>query len=39
MVEATRPNYHWSMDFVSGVLVTGRWILVLTVVDDYKSRF
>ena len=38
MVAATRPNHHWSMDCVSEVLVPGRWIRGLTVVDDYTRE-
>ena len=31
---AIRPNQKWSMDFVAQRLVDGRWIRVLTVVDQ-----
>jgi putative transposase len=35
---ATRPNQHWSMDFVAQRLSDGRWIRVLTVVDQYTRE-
>ncbi len=28
------PNQRWSLDFVHGQLVTGRWFRVLNIVDD-----
>jgi putative transposase len=38
MVAPLRPNQRWSMDFVSEVLLTGRRIRVLTVVDDFTRE-
>ena len=38
MLAAERPNQRWSMDFVSDVLVNGRRIRALTVVDDYTRE-
>jgi putative transposase len=35
---ATRPNGRWSMDFVAQRLVDGRWIRVLTVVDQFTRE-
>ena len=35
---ATRPNQRWSMDFVAQRLPDGRWIRVLTVVDQYTRE-
>lgn len=32
---ARTPNLRWSMDFVSERLATGRWLWVLTVVDQH----
>jgi len=34
----TRPNEHWSMDFVSARLVDGRWFRTLTVLDVYTRE-
>ncbi len=35
---AERPNQHWSMDFVSDSIVTGRRFRALTIVDDYSRE-
>jgi putative transposase len=35
---AVRPNQKWSMDFVAQRLVDGRWIRVLTVVDQFTRE-
>jgi putative transposase len=35
---AMRPNQKWSMDFVAQRLPDGRWIRVLTVVDQYTRE-
>lgn len=35
---ATRRNQKWSMDFVAQRLADGRWIRVLTVVDQYTRE-
>ena len=35
---AQRPNEHWSMDFVSDSIVTGRRFRALTVVDNYSRE-
>jgi putative transposase len=35
---AERPNQHWSMDFISDSIVTGRRFRALTVVDDYSRE-
>jgi putative transposase len=35
---AERPNQHWSMDFVSDSIVTGRRFRALTVVDDFSRE-
>ena len=36
--QATRPNHKWSMDFVLQRLPDGRWIRVLTVVDQFTRE-
>lgn len=36
--EAVRPNHKWSMDFVLQRLPDGRWIRVLTVVDQFTRE-
>jgi Integrase core domain/HTH-like domain len=36
--QAVRPNQKWSMDFVAQLLPDGRWIRVLTVVDQYTRE-
>jgi putative transposase len=36
--EATRPNHKWSMDFALQRLPDGRWIRVLTVVDQFTRE-
>ena len=38
LLEATRPNQRWSMDFVSDRLADGRWFRILTVVDQYTRE-
>ncbi len=38
MPSAIRPNEHWSMDFVSDSIVTGRRFRALTIVDDYTRE-
>lgn len=38
MPSAQRPNEHWSMDFVSDSIVTGRRFRALTVVDNYSRE-
>jgi putative transposase len=35
---AVRPNHKWSMDFVAQRLPDGRWIRVLTVVDQFTRE-
>jgi putative transposase len=35
---SNRPNQKWSMDFVAQRLPDGRWIRVLTVVDQYTCE-
>jgi putative transposase len=35
---AVRPNQKWSMDFVAQRLADGRWIRVLTVVDQFTRE-
>jgi putative transposase len=35
---AVRPNEHWSMDFVSDSIVTGRRFRALTIVDNYTRE-
>jgi putative transposase len=35
---AERPNQHWSMDFVSDSIVTGRRFRALTVVDNFSRE-
>ena len=35
---AVRPNGRWSMDFVAQRLADGRWIRVLTVVDQFTRE-
>jgi len=39
MPSAMRPNEHWSMDFVSDSIVTGRRFRALTIVDDYSREY
>ena len=34
----TKPNQEWSLDFVHDVLVTGRRIRLLTIVDDFTRE-
>ncbi len=36
--QATRPNQKWSMDFVAQRLADGRWMRVLTVVDQFTRE-
>ncbi len=36
--QAVRPNQKWSMDFVAQRLADGRWIRVLTVVDQFTRE-
>ena len=36
--QAIRPNQKWSMDFVAQRLADGRWIRVLTVVDQFTRE-
>jgi len=38
MPTAIRPNEHWSMDFVSDSIVTGRRFRALTIVDNYSRE-
>jgi putative transposase len=38
MPSAIRVNEHWSMDFVSDSIVTGRRFRALTIVDDYSRE-
>jgi transposase InsO family protein len=38
MPAATRPNEHWSMDFVSARTTDGRWFRTLTVLDHGRRR-
>jgi putative transposase len=35
---AARPNQRWSMDFVAQRLADGRWMRVLTVVDQFTRE-
>jgi putative transposase len=35
---AVRPNQRWSMDFVAQRLPDGRWIRVLTVIDQFTRE-
>jgi len=35
---AVRPNQKWGMDFVAQRLADGRWIRVLTVVDQFTRE-
>ena len=35
---AVRPNQKWSMDFVAQRLVDGRWVRVLTVIDQFTRE-
>jgi putative transposase len=36
--EATFANQRWSMDFVSEGMVDGRWVRILTVIDQYTRE-
>jgi putative transposase len=36
--KATRPNEKWSMDFMSANLIDGRWLRVLTVIDQFTRE-
>jgi hypothetical protein len=36
--KATRPDQKWSMDFMNGKLVDGRWFRVLTVIDQFARE-
>ena len=36
--QAARPNQKWSMDFVAQRLADGRWIRILTVVDQFTRE-
>ncbi len=36
--QAARPNQKWSMDFIAQRLPDGRWIRVLTVVDQFTRE-
>ena len=36
--QAVRPNQKWSMDYVAQRLADGRWIRVLTVVDQFTRE-
>jgi putative transposase len=36
--KATRPNEHWSMDFLQDALNDGRRLKVLPIVDDYTHK-
>ena len=38
MPAPSRPNQHWSMDFVAEALATGRRIRILNVVDDFTRE-
>jgi putative transposase len=38
MAAPERPNQHWSMDFVTDSLVTGRRFRALAIVDDYSRE-
>jgi putative transposase len=38
MAAPVRPNQHWSMDFVTDSLVTGRRFRALAIVDDYSRE-
>jgi len=38
MPSPQRPNQHWSMDFVTDSIVTGRRFRALAIVDDYSRE-
>jgi putative transposase len=38
MPTAIRPNEHWSMDFVSDSIVTGRRFRALAIIDNYSRE-
>jgi putative transposase len=38
MPPAERPNQHWSMDFVTDSIVTGRRFRALAIVDDFSRE-
>jgi putative transposase len=38
LAAAQRTNETWSMDFMSDQLYSGRWIRILTLVDDYSRE-
>jgi putative transposase len=38
MPSAVHPNEHWSMDFVSDSIVTGRRFRALTIIDNYSRE-
>ena len=38
MIQATRPNEKWAMDFVAARMFDGRWFRVLTVVDQFTRE-
>jgi putative transposase len=38
MVQASRPNEKWAMDFVAARLLDGRWFRVLTVLDQFTRE-
>lgn len=38
MPSAERPNQHWSMDFVTDSIVTGRRFRALAIVDDFSRE-
>lgn len=38
MPSAIRPNEHWSMDFVSDSIVTGRRFRALAIIDNYSRE-
>ena len=38
LAKARRPNERWSMDFVHERLVDGRWVRILTVVDQFTRE-
>lgn len=38
LTAARRPNERWSMDFVHDRLVDGRWLRILTVIDQFTRE-
>ena len=38
MALPSRPNEHWSLDFVSDIFTDGRRFRVLAIVDDFTPE-